>query len=147
MGRGELAQGEIALLERAGIDLDEHPAQSDPMLDYAQEFATILATSLTPYAVARNLSVTPARIQRMISERSLYAIRVKGRWQVPLFQFTGKALVPNIGQVNRSMGKFDPVSVQRWISTLDPDLEGQTPLDWLKADRSVDAVLKILPDW
>lgn len=145
--RGELAQGEIAMLERAGIDLDEHPAQSDPIFDYAQEFATILATSLTPSAVARNLSVTPARIRRMIRKRSLYATRVAGRWHIPLFQFMDKALVPHISRVNRAMAEFDPVSVQRWITAPDPDLEGQTPLDWLKADRAVDTVLKVLPDW
>ena len=144
--RDELTRAEIAMLERAGVDLDEHPEQSDPMLDYAKEFAAILATSLTPSVVAETLSVTPVRVRQMIRERTLYAIRIEGRWHVPLFQLADDALVPNIGQVNQAIAELDPVSVQRWMTTPDPDLEGLTPLNWLKAGRDRGAVLSVVPD-
>ena len=42
--------------------------------------------------------------------------------------------------------KVDPVSVQRWITTSDPDLEDMTPLNWLKAGRDADAVLRVAPE-
>lgn len=144
--RTELTDAEIAMLERAGVDLDERPDETDPMLDYAKEFAAILATSLTPAAFARTLGVTPVRVRQMIRERSLYAVRIEGRLHVPIYQLARKALVPNIGQVNQAVADLDPVSVQRWITTADPDLQDATPLNWLKAGRAVDAVLHVVPD-
>ena len=144
--RSELTQAEIAMLERAGVDLDEHSDQADPMLDYVKEFAAILATSLTPTVVAETLGVTPVRVRQMIREQSLYAIRIEGRWHVPLFQLANEKLVPNIGQVNQAIAELDPVSAQRWITTSDPDLEGLTPLEWLKAGRELEAVLRVVPE-
>ena len=99
--RTELTDAEIAMLERAGVDLDERPDAADPMLDYATEFAAIRATSLTPAALARTLGVTPVRVRQMIRERSLYAIRIEGRLYVPVYQVADQRLVPNIGRVNR----------------------------------------------
>lgn len=144
--RTELTDAEIAMLERAGVDLDERPDETDPMLDYAKEFAAILATSLTPAALAEMLGVTPVRVRQMIRERSLYAVRIEGRLHVPIYQLAKKALVPNIGQVNQAIADLDPVSVQRWITTADPDLQDTTPLNWLKAGRAVDAVLHVVPE-
>ena len=144
--RSELTRAETAMLERAGVDLDEHPDQTDPMLDYANEFAAILATSLTPSVVAQTLGVTPVRVRQMIRDRSLYAIRIEGRWHLPLYQLTSDALVPNIGRINQAIAELDPVSVQRWITTSDPDLEGLTPLNWLKAGRDLSAVLQVVPE-
>ena len=144
--RSELTRAETAMLERAGVDLDEHPDQTDPMLDYANEFAAILATSLTPSVVAQTLGVTPVRVRQMIRDRSLYAIRIEGRWQVPLYQLSSDALVPNIGRINQAIAELDPVSVQRWITTPDSDLEGLTPLNWLKAGRDLSAVLQVVPE-
>ena len=144
--RTELTDTEFAILERAGVDLDERPSETDPMLDYATEFAAIRATSLTPPGLARKLGITPVRVRQMIGERSLYAMRIGGRWLVPAFQLAGQALVPNIGRVNQSIAELDPVSVQRWITTADPDLDLMTPLNWLKAGRAVNAVLRVVPE-
>ena len=54
--------------------------------------------------------------------------------------------MPNIGRVNQAIAGLDAVSVQRWITTADPDLEGMAPLNWLKAGRDVDAVLSVVPE-
>ena len=144
--RTELTEAEIAMLERAGVDLDEHPEGTDPMLGYATEFAAIRATSLTPAALARTLGVTPVRVRQMIRERGLYALRINGRLHIPAYQLDGKTLVPNIARVNQVVADADPVSVQRWITAADPDLQDMTPLQWLKSGRSVDAVLQVVPD-
>ncbi len=144
--RTELTDAELAMLERAGVDLDEHPDETDPMLDYAQEFAAIVATSLTPAALAKALGITPVRIRQMIREGSLYAIRIEGRWHVPVYQIADQTLVPNIGQVNQAIADLDPVSVQRWITTGNPDLDDMTPLNWLKAGRDITAVLEVVPE-
>ncbi len=144
--RTELTDTEIAMLERAGVDLDERPDATDPMLDYATEFAAIRATSLTPAVVARTLGITPVRVRQMIRDGSLYAIRIEGRLYVPAYQLAGKTLVPNIGRMNQAIADFDPVSVHRWITAADPDLQDMTPLNWLKAGRDVDTVLKVVPE-
>ena len=144
--RTELTETEITMLERAGVDLDERPDDADPMLDYATEFAAIRATSLTPAVVARTLGVTPVRVRQMIRDGSLYAIRIDGRLYVPVYQLAGQTLVPNIGRVNQAVADLDPVSVQRWITAADPDLQDMTPLNWLKAGRQVGAVLRVVPE-
>ena len=80
----------------------------------------------------------------MIRERSLYATRIEGRLYVPVYQVAGQRLVPNIGRVNQAIADLDAVSVQRWITTADP--EGLTPLGWLNSVRDVHAVLKVVPE-
>lgn len=139
------------MLERAGVDVDARPGETDPVLRYATEFAAILATSLTPAAVARLLGLTPVRVRQLVRQRTLYAIRVDGRWHVPIFQFDGSALIPNIGQVTERLAELDPVSVMRWYTTADPELEDNsgnlmTPLEWLKSGRNARTLIKIVPD-
>lgn len=48
--------------------------------------------------------------------------------------------------MNPAIAGLDAVSVQRWITTADPDLEDMAPFDWLKAERDVDAVPKVAPE-
>jgi len=147
----ELTTSEVAMFERAGVDLQEHPRRDDPMMAYATEFAAILATSLTPADVAGTLDLTPVRVRQMIREGSLYAIRIEGRWHVPVFQLDGAAMIPNIGQVNERLVGLDAVSLMRWYTNRDPELDNPdgknlTPLEWLKAGRDVKVLLAIAPD-
>lgn len=149
--KSELTLTETAMLQRAEADLEEHPERNDPMLGYATQFAAILATSVTPAEVAKTLAVTPVRIRQMIQEGSLCAIRVGGRWHVPIFQIDGAALVPNIGLVNERLQGLDAVSIMRWYTSPDPELENArgdnlTPLEWLKTGRDVNLLLAIAPE-
>ena len=144
--RTGLPHTETAMLEHAGADVDERPDDPNPMLEYTTEFAAVLATSLTPAALAQKLGITPRRVRRMIREQRLYAMKIGGRLHVPAYQLSGHALVPNIARVNRAIANLDPVSVQRWFTTADPDLQDTTPLEWLKAGREVDAVLQVVPE-
>jgi hypothetical protein len=150
---GELTSPELALLEHAGMDVDEHPHREDPMMAYATEFGAILATSLTATQAAKCLrGVTPVRARQMIREGTLYACRIDGRWRIPAFQFEGKRLVPNIGVVNAVLPRtLDAVSVLRWYTNPDqelqtPDGDVLSPLDWLKAGMDPEAVVKIARD-
>ena len=88
----------------------------------------------------------------MIRERSLYALRLEGRWKIPGFQFHDKGLVPNIGTVNQTLPPtLDPVSVLRWYTRPDPELEAPgsevlCPLDWLKAGMEPASVAELARD-
>ena len=82
--RTELTNTDVAMLERAGVDLDERRNAADLMLDYATEFAAIRAKSLTPAALARTLCITPGRVRQMIRELSVPCKGARSQWvQVP----------------------------------------------------------------
>ncbi len=148
----ELTAPEAALLENAGADLDDHPARSDPLLEYATEFGAILATSLRVAEAAKRLGgVTAVRVRQLIADRTLFALRSGGRWKIPVFQFHDAGLVPNIGIVNAALSPtIDAVSVLRWYRTPDPELATPNgalcPLDWLKLGMDPGAVAKIARD-
>ena len=150
---GELTASELALLEKADVDVAEHPDRDDPMLDYATEFGAILATSLSAAEAAKRLdNVTAVWVRQKIRDGALYAIQIDGRWKIPAFQFEREGLVPNIGEVNKIIPRtLDAVSVQRFFTTPDPELESPTgeivsPLDWLKAGLDVAPVVAIARD-
>ena len=142
----KLTDAEHARLEDAGVDVDDRPDDTDPMLDYATELAEIQASSLTSETLAQTLGITPEQVRQMIRERALYAFRVGGRVHVPIHQIAGQTLLPNIAQVNQAVADLDPVSVQRWLTTADPDLADMTPLEWLRAGREVSSVLQVAPE-
>ena len=94
--RDELTPSELALLDQAGVDVEESPRREDPMMVYATEFGAILATSLSPARAGERLGgVTAVRVRQMIRERTVYALRLEGRWKIPLFQFQDEGLVPS----------------------------------------------------
>ena len=149
----ELTPSELALLDRAGVDVQEHPDREDPMAAYATEFAAILATSLSATRAGERLGgVTAVRVRQMIRERSLYALRLEGRWRIPIFQFLDEGLVPNIGVVNAVLPRsLDPVSVLRWYTRPDSELvatggDALSPLDWLRSGMAPDPVVKLARD-
>ena len=150
---GELIPSELALLNQAGVDVDEHPDREDPMMAYATEFGAILATSLSAAQAAKHLrGISPVRVRQMIGEGILYAIQIDRRWKIPVFQFKNEGLVPNIGIVNAVIPRtLDAVSVLRWYTSPDPELESPvgdalSPLNWLKAGMDPTAVVNIARD-
>ena len=151
--KDELTPSELALLEQAGVEVEESPQRSDPMMTYAIEFGAILATSLSPARAGERLGrVTAVRVRQMIRERSLYALRLESRWKIPVFQFRDEGLVPNIGVVNPALPPtLDPVSVLRWYTRPDPGLEAPggevlSPLDWLRAGMEPAPVVELARD-
>ena len=151
--KGETTAQELQFLAESGVDVEEHGELADPMMGYATAFAAILSTSLTTAEAARRLrGVTAVRVRQLIGDGTLYAVRIDGRWRIPEFQFQGDLLVPNIGEVNAAIDRdLDAVSVLRWYTTPDPELEApdgtvQTPLAWLKAGLSPKPVLQLARD-
>ena len=67
--RDELTLSELALLDQAGVDVEEHPNHEDPMTAYATEFGTLLTTSLSTAHTGERLGgITAARVRQMIRE-------------------------------------------------------------------------------
>ncbi|MCY4342629.1 MAG: hypothetical protein OXE83_03540 [Gammaproteobacteria bacterium] len=68
----ELTASEAALLRKAGADFDDHLHRSDPLLEYATEFAAILAAGLAAAEAAKRLGgVTAVRVRQLIADRAL----------------------------------------------------------------------------
>jgi hypothetical protein len=61
------------------VDVVEHAELSDPMIEYASEFAAILKTSLSTTQAAKRLGGHAVRIRQMIGDGTLYAVQVDGR--------------------------------------------------------------------
>ena len=151
--RDELTPSELELLEQVGVEVEESPRRADPMITYATEFAAILASSLSPAQAGVRLGgVTAVRVRQMIRNRSLFALRLEGRWKIPVFQFGDEGLVPNVGAVNAALpATLDPVSVLRWYSCPDPELvtparEILSPLDWLRSGMEPGPVVALARD-
>ena len=149
----ELTPQEVAALRQAGADVDEHPDGDDPVAAYVAAFGAILATSLSPaQAAARLGGVTQVRVRQLIADGTLYAVRIDGRWKIPVFQFQPDGLVPNIGVVNAVVPRtLDAVSVVRWYTTPDDELETPdghplSPLAWLQGGRNPAPVVEIARD-
>ncbi len=146
---GELTEAELKVLRESGVDVEEHPKLPDPLLEFATDFAAILKTSLSTSQAADRLGVHAVRIRQMIADRSLYAVRIDGRWRVPEFQFQGNRLVPNIGEVNAAIDRgLDAVSVLRWYTSPEPELESAddtvlSPLAWLKRGLLPEPVVQL----
>lgn len=147
-----LELSEAALLRHAGADLDDHPNRSDPLFEYAAEFAAILATSLSVADASKRLgTVTAVHVRQLIADRTLFAVRSGGRWRIPAFQFQATGLVQNVGIVNAALSPtMDVVSAVRWYRTPDPELTTPNgvlcPLDWLKLGMAPGTVAKIAHD-
>lgn len=151
--KGEMTAQELQVLGESGVDVEEHPELEDPLMGYATAFAAILATSLTTAQAAKRLrGVTAVRVRQMIGDRTLYAVRIDNRWRIPEFQFQGDSLVPNIAEINAAIDRdLDAVSVLRWYTSPDPELEAPdgtvlSPLDWLKAGLRQEPVLQLARD-
>src|SRR3546814_6445260 len=86
---------------------------------------------------ARLLAVHPATIQRRLHRRSLYGIRLRGRWLLPRFQFEGNEVLPGLEYVLPAFSPDNhPVSVSRFFVTPQDDLAVAevpvpvSPRDW-----------------
>lgn len=144
----ELTGPEQELLAASGVRIAEQPGTRDPLLDYATTFAALLDTSLSPAEAAVRLGVTPARIRQLITSGTLYAFRLDRNLRIPLFQFLEHGLLPNLGRINVALsGDLDPVSVWRWYSTPDAELDTDggplSPLAWLKSGRDPGPLIAI----
>ena len=151
--RDELTPSELELLGRAGVDVEESPLRADPMIEYATEFAAILTSSLSPAQAGERLGgITAVRVRQMIRERSLFALRLEARWRIPGFQLGDEGLVPDIGAVNAALpATLDPVSVLRWYTRPDPELEAPggeilSPLEWLRSGMGAAPVVALARD-
>lgn len=156
----ELSEDELALLAAGGMRFDPLPAGSEhPLVRTAALYAALLGSSLSVAQAAALLGVAESRVRQRLGERTLYGIKRPGGWRLPRFQFAAPGAtwgtVPGIERALRRL-TFDlhPLAVVGWFTTPNPDLvvgddaaeRPVSPLDWLKAGLSAEAVADLAAD-
>jgi hypothetical protein len=74
--------------------------------------------------------------------RTILALKTTdGRWAYPTFQFTGGDVDPALVPAIQAFRDAPPWSAALWFVTANPDLDGATPLDWVRNERPSDVLL------
>jgi hypothetical protein len=128
-----LTRGGVAAASRDDIRLSEGSA--------AAAYQELRAGSLTVERAAALLGVNASRIRQRLAAGSLYGLKEGNAWLLPAFQFTDKALVPNLDVVLRRLPRgLSPLAVAQWLSRPNPDLctrddeeRPLSPRQWLLA--------------
>jgi hypothetical protein len=149
--RHELSASDIALLEQGGFELEPLPLDdTHPLIRSAAAYAALVASSLSVSQAAARLHVEDSRIRQRLGARTLYGIKLRSAWRLPLFQFTRQATVPGIETVlPRLDPAVHPLSVVGWLTTPNVDLvhgddeEPVSPLNWLLAGLPVEPVAEL----
>ena len=143
---GELADWEVEELRAGGFDLSPvRPDEPDPRAHTVARYAALLSQSLTLAQAAERLGVDPSRLRQRLAAGTLYGIKLGEGWRLPLFQFDGDRLLPNLGRVvSRIPRDAHPLGIANWFERADPDLElnGEpvSPREWLRSGGDPDAI-------
>lgn len=150
--RNQFSAAEVAALERGGFDLRPPGRAGQAVLARtAAEYVAMLEDALSVAQAANRLRVDQSRIRQLLSNGSLYGVKVRGEWRLPTFQFTPQGTVPGIQESLRALpGDLHPIAVLEWFRNPDPDLEIEdepvSPLDWLRSGGDPARVSAIAAD-
>lgn len=151
----DLTTQEVEALRDGGFALEgEDLDEDDPLARTAAEYAALVQTSLTTSKAAARLRVEPSRIRQRLTEHppTLYGIRLGSGWRIPEFQFEGDDLLPGWSEVVAALDpELHPISVYRWFTTPNVDLEDQeerrlSPRDWLRLGYKPASVAELAAD-
>lgn len=152
--RADLSDEEAAFLRDAGVNLSvftpsEQGADS-PLVRSAEEYAALVATSLSIGELASRLGVHSSRLRHRLAEHTLFGIKDRATWRLPLFQLddTGQRLVPGLDQVAPSWTGVHPIAVRRWFlepssDLRDPGGDPSSPRDWLLSGGNPSGVVEL----
>ncbi|MFQ5699802.1 MAG: DNA-binding protein [Myxococcota bacterium] len=147
-----LASDQLELLARGGFEIDGPDlGLSDPVPRGAIEYAALRATALTTREAALRLGVNDSRVRQRLAERKLYGLKVGEEWRLPVFQFQGAGLVPNIDRVIPRLDESLPViAVFHWFASPNPDLVARetndapvSPIAWLELGLDPEPVAEL----
>lgn len=146
----DLTSAEKDALSRGGLVLEEIDlGREDPLLRSSTEYAALVASSLTVHQVAGMLGVDDSRIRQRLANRTIYGIKLRAGWRIPLFQFAEGHLLPGIEPVLQQLaGDLHPLAVLHWFTQPNPDLivtdtAATSPRDWLRSGRDPQVVAEL----
>jgi excisionase family DNA binding protein len=148
----ELSTTEAEVLQRGGFDLGHpRPGEGGPPPGTVAAYVAMMDHAMSVGDAARRLHVDQSRIRQLLSNGSLYGVKVRGEWRLPRFQFTPRGVVPGIQEVLRALPRdLHPVEVLTWLGNPDPDLEmgerALSPLDWLRSGGDPERASEVAKD-
>jgi excisionase family DNA binding protein len=143
-----LSAAEEKAYSAGGFDLRERSRQeAGPLERTMAKYAALIADALSIREAARLLALHPATIQRRLHRRSLYGLRLRGRWLLPRFQFDGEKVLLGLEDVLPAISpEIHPVAVSQFFVTPQDDLVVDelpgplSPREWLATGQHPDRV-------
>ena len=90
------------------------------------------------------LDVSKQAVSDRRKHGSVMAMRTSdGLWVYPVFQFEGRRIKPALTGVFRVFRGHDGWTASVWLLTLNDELDGRSPLDWLVHGLDEDLVLRL----
>lgn len=91
------------------------------------------------------LGITRQGVFDRVRQRSLLGMRtVEGTWVYPTLQFEGHRLLPELARVLRAFHEnADGWSIAAWLASPNAALDGEQPIDRLKAGRDVERIVEL----
>lgn len=148
--RSALGAQEVVALEEAGLSFERRAVGAEsPLVRTAAEYAALIGAALSVPQAAERLAVEPSRVRQRLAERTLYGVKQKAGWRLPLFQFTDHGTVPNVEVVAPRLFGLHPVAVARWFTAPHVDLvvgendQRISPRAWLETGRDPGRVVAL----
>jgi hypothetical protein len=154
--RQALAADELEFLQHAGVARDDlAPLKAGvvpPEVRTAAKLAGVLISALTVPAAATRLGIDTSSVRHRIGVPSVYGIRAKAGWRLPLFQFTDEldAIIPGFAELAPALVDVHPVDVFNWFTLPHVDLEianrNVSPREWLLSGGDPGRLLTLLDE-
>jgi hypothetical protein len=152
---GEHLQGAVRMQSDKGIDkrlasigaFELPPAERIELMFAAlqrdfQRRQQLLAHSLTGSEVAKLCGWSRQTTHDRRKANKLLALEEKGKWMYPAWQFDSTSpsgVVEGLAAVLKELEHLMPMQKLLWLETPQPDLEGRTPITWLR-EGEIDVV-------
>jgi hypothetical protein len=144
-----LSVAEEEELRDGGLVLEQlEYGKEDPVLQSATQYAALLATSLSVSQVAELLRVDGSRVRHRLAARTIYGIRLRSGWRIPIFQFEDGQVLTGIDLVLPKLPEdMHPLEIIGWFTTPDPDLvvgeTTTTPREWLRLGKNPKSLIRL----
>lgn len=137
------AYDDLEFPEGQGADIE------DRAVDAATRYAALRSATVTVAEAAARLGVDRVRVQQMVTDRKVWALRDGRVWRLPVVQFAGQRLVPGLAEVlPRIPAGSHPLSVLGFLTTPQAGLgEGVAPLRWLATGGTPEALAAYADNW
>jgi hypothetical protein len=108
-------------------------------------FSAMVAKAYTPEEVASHIGVSASRLRQRAGESSLFCISSARGRIYPRFQFNDDGTeVPGMGRLLKMIRKdIYPLGLYNFMMLPTNDLDGATPVEWLKAGRPVSEIARL----
>lgn len=121
----------------------EHAVAShSPVLQRTAQPAAVPENTVRAGQVARRLGVTPLVVEQLRQAQRLLAVPCEHGFAYPSWQFEGRGMLSGFPTVLGALRGYEPHRQLAFFLTSQPGLNGQTPLDALRAGE-IEAVLQI----